>query len=143
MDKNTTMENLARALQEKDGFNGAWLYAENGEIVSKGAFVFLSARAARFGQCAGGISPAVSRVSTVGLGAGGAHSLFGTGRGTAAAGFLIFLAVAARLFNGMHPNNRHPSAFVLKRKYLLLIYFNGTQNRGQAFCILSCLFFFG
>ena len=36
MDKNTTMENLARALQEKDGFNGAWLYAEKGEIVSKG-----------------------------------------------------------------------------------------------------------
>ena len=29
MDKNTTMENLARALQEKDGFNGAWLYAEH------------------------------------------------------------------------------------------------------------------
>ena len=40
MDKNTTMENLARALQEKDGFNGAWLYAENGEIVSKGALGF-------------------------------------------------------------------------------------------------------
>ena len=40
MDKNTTMENLARALQEKDGFNGAWLYAEKGEIVSKGALGF-------------------------------------------------------------------------------------------------------
>ena len=40
MDKNTTMENLARALQKKDGFNGAWLYAENGEIVSKGALGF-------------------------------------------------------------------------------------------------------
>ena len=40
MDKNTTMENLALALQEKDGFNGAWLYAENGEIVSKGALGF-------------------------------------------------------------------------------------------------------
>ena len=40
MDKNTAMENLARALQEKDGFNGAWLYAENGEIVSKGALGF-------------------------------------------------------------------------------------------------------
>ena len=40
MDKNTTMENLATALQEKDGFNGAWLYAENGEIVSKGALGF-------------------------------------------------------------------------------------------------------
>ena len=40
MDKKTTMENLARALQEKDGFNGAWLYAENGEIVSKGVLGF-------------------------------------------------------------------------------------------------------
>ena len=40
MDKKTTMENLARALQEKDGFNGTWLYAENGEIVSKGALGF-------------------------------------------------------------------------------------------------------
>ena len=40
MDKNTTMENLARTQQEKDGFNGAWLYAENGEIVSKGALGF-------------------------------------------------------------------------------------------------------
>ena len=40
MDKITAMENLARALQEKDGFNGAWLYAEKGEIVSKGALGF-------------------------------------------------------------------------------------------------------
>ena len=40
MDKKTTMENLARALQEKDAFNGVWLYAENGEIVSKGALGF-------------------------------------------------------------------------------------------------------
>ena len=40
MDKKTIMENLARALQEKDAFNGAWLYAENGEIVSKGALGF-------------------------------------------------------------------------------------------------------
>ena len=40
MDKKTAMENLARALQEKDGFNGAWLYAEKGEIVSKGALGF-------------------------------------------------------------------------------------------------------
>ncbi len=37
MDKKTMMENLARASREKGGFNGAWLYAENGEIVSKGA----------------------------------------------------------------------------------------------------------
>ena len=40
MDKHEMMENLARALQEKDGFNGAWLYAEKGEIVSKGAMGF-------------------------------------------------------------------------------------------------------
>ena len=40
MDKNTIMENLARALQEKDAYNGAWLYAEKGEIVSKGAHGF-------------------------------------------------------------------------------------------------------
>ena len=40
MDKKTWMENLARTLQEKDGFNGAWLYAEKGEIVSKGAMGF-------------------------------------------------------------------------------------------------------
>ena len=36
MDKNKKIQELARALNEKDGFNGAWLYAEKGEIVSKG-----------------------------------------------------------------------------------------------------------
>ena len=40
MDKNAMMQTLARALQEKDCFNGAWLYAEKGEIVSKGAIGF-------------------------------------------------------------------------------------------------------
>ena len=40
MDKKTMMENLAQALQEKDVFNGAWLYAEKGEIVSKGVSGF-------------------------------------------------------------------------------------------------------
>ena len=40
MDKHEMMENLAQALQEKDGFNGAWLYAEKGEIVSKGVLGF-------------------------------------------------------------------------------------------------------
>ena len=40
MDKNTMMQNLARELQKKDSFNGAWLYAENGEIVSKGVLGF-------------------------------------------------------------------------------------------------------
>ena len=40
MDKHTMMENLARELNEKDGFNGAWLYAEKGEIVSKGVLGF-------------------------------------------------------------------------------------------------------
>ena len=43
MDKPEMMENLARALQEKDVFNGAWLYAEKGEIVSKGALGFRDA----------------------------------------------------------------------------------------------------
>lgn len=37
MDKKTLIENLAREAHEKGGFNGAWLYAENGEIVSTGA----------------------------------------------------------------------------------------------------------
>ena len=40
MDKKALMENLARESHEKGGFNGAWLYAENGEIVSKGAVGF-------------------------------------------------------------------------------------------------------
>ena len=30
LDKNTMMQNLARVLNEKDVFNGAWLYAEKG-----------------------------------------------------------------------------------------------------------------
>ncbi|MBQ6663303.1 MAG: beta-lactamase family protein [Firmicutes bacterium] len=40
MDKNEKMQALARALNEKDCFNGAWLYAEKGEIVSKGVLGF-------------------------------------------------------------------------------------------------------
>ena len=40
MDKNTRMHQLALELKEKDDFNGAWLYAEKGEIVSKGALGF-------------------------------------------------------------------------------------------------------
>ena len=40
MDKNTMIQNLARELNKKDGFNGAWLYAEKGEIVSKGVLGF-------------------------------------------------------------------------------------------------------
>ena len=40
MDKKAWMENLARASHEKGGFTGAWLYAEHGEIVSKGAVGF-------------------------------------------------------------------------------------------------------
>ena len=31
------MESLARAAHEKGGFTGVWLYAEKGEIISKGA----------------------------------------------------------------------------------------------------------
>ncbi len=36
MDKKTRMEKLARESHERGGFNGAWLYAEKGEVVSKG-----------------------------------------------------------------------------------------------------------
>ena len=43
MDKKTTMENLARESYEKGGFNGAWLYAEKGKIVSSGAFGWVDA----------------------------------------------------------------------------------------------------
>ena len=37
MDKKVLMEKMALDAYEKEGFNGAWLYAENGKIVSKGA----------------------------------------------------------------------------------------------------------
>ena len=40
MDKKTLLENLARESNEKGGFNGAWLYAEKGVVVSKGAVGF-------------------------------------------------------------------------------------------------------
>ena len=40
MDKHEMMQALAQTLQEKDVFNGAWLYAEKGEIVSKGVSGF-------------------------------------------------------------------------------------------------------
>ena len=40
MDKNAMMQKLARELEEKDVFSGAWLYAEKGVIVSKGALGF-------------------------------------------------------------------------------------------------------
>jgi CubicO group peptidase (beta-lactamase class C family) len=40
MDKHNRMQELAYALNAKDVFNGAWLYAEKGEIVSKGALGF-------------------------------------------------------------------------------------------------------
>ena len=43
MDKKTAMENLARKAHEKGVFNGTWLYAENGQIISKGAFGFRDA----------------------------------------------------------------------------------------------------
>ncbi len=47
MDKKTRMEKLARDAFEKGGFNGAWLYAENGEVVSKGAFGWVDAESTR------------------------------------------------------------------------------------------------
>lgn len=37
MDKRITIENPAHEANEKRVFNGAWLCADNGEIVSKGA----------------------------------------------------------------------------------------------------------
>ena len=37
MDKKSTTDHLAHAAAECGAFNGAWLYAEHGEIVSKGA----------------------------------------------------------------------------------------------------------
>ena len=40
MDKKTMIEKLAHESYEKGGFNGAWLYAEHGEIVSKGVLGF-------------------------------------------------------------------------------------------------------
>lgn len=43
MDKHEMMQNLARAAYEKGGFNGAWLYVEKGESVSKGALGFRDA----------------------------------------------------------------------------------------------------
>ena len=38
MDKKTMIEKLAREAYERGSFNGTWLYAENGGIVSKGAY---------------------------------------------------------------------------------------------------------
>ena len=43
MNKNTWMQKLTREANEKGVFNGVWLYAENGEIVSKGACGFRDA----------------------------------------------------------------------------------------------------
>ena len=40
MDKKVTFEKIAKKAYEKRSFNGAWLYAEKGEIVSKGALGF-------------------------------------------------------------------------------------------------------
>ncbi len=40
MDKRTIIDELVRSAQEKGAFTGTWLYAENGEIVSKGAVGF-------------------------------------------------------------------------------------------------------
>ena len=43
MNKKALMDMLAREGYEKGGFNGAWLYAEKGEIISKGAYGFRDA----------------------------------------------------------------------------------------------------
>ena len=38
MDKKTMLDKLARDAYEKGSFNGTWLYAEKGKIISKGAY---------------------------------------------------------------------------------------------------------
>ena len=43
MNKNEIMEMLARDAFERGSFNGTWLYAENGNIVSKGAYGWVDA----------------------------------------------------------------------------------------------------
>ena len=43
MDRKTMMEKHAREAYEKGAFNGTWLYAEDGKIISKGAFGFRDA----------------------------------------------------------------------------------------------------
>lgn len=43
MDKKSLIEKLARDSRAKEGFTGAWLYAEKGEIISKGATGFCDA----------------------------------------------------------------------------------------------------
>ncbi|MBO6061827.1 MAG: beta-lactamase family protein [Clostridia bacterium] len=43
MEKKESMEKLAHAAYERAGFNGVWLYAEKGEIVSKGAYGWVDA----------------------------------------------------------------------------------------------------
>ena len=43
MNKQIMLENLAREAHEKGAFNGAWLYAEGGQIVSRGAYGFQDA----------------------------------------------------------------------------------------------------
>ena len=40
MDTKRLMEKLAGTAYEKGSFNGTWLYAENGDIISEGAIGF-------------------------------------------------------------------------------------------------------
>ena len=42
-DEKAIMDKLAREWYDKGVFNGTWLYAENGEIISKGAYGFRDA----------------------------------------------------------------------------------------------------
>ena len=44
MDKEIMMDKLAREAHERGSFNGTWLYAEKGKIVSKGAYGFRDAK---------------------------------------------------------------------------------------------------
>ena len=43
MDKKASIEKIVSEAHERGGFNGTWLYAENGKIVSKGAYGFRDA----------------------------------------------------------------------------------------------------
>ena len=40
MDKKTMIKNLVREAHKKGVFTGTWLYAENGDIISKGTIGF-------------------------------------------------------------------------------------------------------
>ena len=42
LDKKTILDNFMKQAHQKGGFNGTWLYAENGDIISKGALGWMN-----------------------------------------------------------------------------------------------------